>query len=257
MVLSLRVDGKIAVVTGSGQGIGRAYALGLAEAGAHVIVAEIDDRTGPETVAAIEAQGGRAEFVHADVSDAASIAALATSVRDAHQRVDIVVNNAALDGAPAPAPLMELEPEDYDRVMAVNAKGMWLVVKALVPLLRRAGGGSIINQGSAGAFMAIAGLMPYCASKNAVIGITKTLARELGPDGIRVNCLAPGFTLTESVDRRLWDADMLEGLVAAQCLNATQRPEDLVGPLLFLATDASRFVTGQTLISDGGVIMLP
>lgn len=254
MTPSLRVDDKVAVVTGAGRGLGRAYALGLAEAGAKVVVAELDADTGRRTA---ELVGPDAIFVQTDVADPASVAALAAAIDEAHGRLDIIVNNAALDGAPESTPLMDLDPDVYDRVMAVNVKGMWLMIKTLLPLLRRSGGGAVVNAGSAGAFMSIAGQLPYCTSKNAIFGVTKTLARELGPDHIRVNCLCPGPTNTESTNRHVTDKAILDRLIASQCIAELQQPQDLVGPLLFLVSDASRFVTGQALISDGGIVMLP
>ena len=255
MTPSFRVDGKVAVVTGAGRGLGRAFALGLAEAGARVVVAEYNVRTGRETAQLIGSDG--ALFVQTDVADPDSVASLADAIEGAYGQLDIIVNNAALDGAPDATLLMDLDPEVYDRVMAVNVKGMWLMVKALVPLLRRSGGGSVVNAGSTGAFLSFPGQLPYCTSKNAVFGVTKTLARELGRDHIRVNCLCPGPTNTESARRHIADKAVLDQLIASQCLPEQQEPEDLVGPLLFLVSDASRFVTGQALISDGGIVMLP
>lgn len=253
---SLRVDGKVAVVTGAGQGIGHAYACGLAEAGASVVLADVDEANGAAAADKIRANGFEAMFVRTDVADEGSVRRLAVQLDERFGKVDILVNNAAVEGAPQVTPLADLDVAAYDHVMAVNVKGMWLMVRELLGLLRRADAGAVVNQGSIGAFMATGGYLPYNTSKNAIIGLTKTLARELGSDGIRVNSIAPGSIATESVKRAI-PQELINEIVSGQCIAAHQQPEDLVGPLLFLVSDASRFITGQTLVVDGGVVMLP
>ena len=154
------------------------------------------------------------------------------------------------------SPLLELSVESYDRVMAVNVKGMWLVTRALLPLLERSARAAVVNQGSVGAFQVSAGYLPYITSKNAVIGLTTTFARELGSRNITVNSLAPGMMDTESVFRSV-PQETIDAIVAGQCIEAHVQPDDLLGPLLFLLSDASRFISGQTLVVDGGGVMLP
>jgi NAD(P)-dependent dehydrogenase (short-subunit alcohol dehydrogenase family) len=191
-----------------------------------------------------------------DVSDRDSVRSLASFVDGEFGKIDILVNNAAYEGVPTLRPVAELEEEAYDRTMAVNAKGPWLMAQAFLPLFRKAGGGVIVNQGSIGAFLASSGILPYTASKNALTGITKGLARELGPLGIRVNTIAPGAVASESLLASS-SPELVQQAIASQCLNIAQKPEDLVGPLLFLCSDASRFITGQTIVIDGGIVMLP
>src|SRR6185437_14521350 len=158
--------------------------------------------------------------------------------------------------APHPTPLASLTDEAFDRVIAVNVKGMWLTAQAFAPLLERSGRGSIINLGSIGAFFVTGGYLPYVTSKTAVIGVTKSLAKELGARKIRVNSLAPGSTATDSV-RQATPRDVVAHIVSGQAVGGHQQPSDLVDPLLFLASDASRFISGQTIVVDGGFVMLP
>jgi NAD(P)-dependent dehydrogenase (short-subunit alcohol dehydrogenase family) len=250
------VTDRVAVVTGAAVGIGRAYADGLSSAGALVILTDIDPR-GEQVAAEIRAAGRAAVFVRADVASRTDVTEMASFVADEYGRADIIVNNAAVEGVPTATSLAELDEAVYDRVLAVNAKGMWLMAQAFAPLLRQAVGvgGSIINQGSIGAFLGAPGFLSYCASKHAVLGITQTLARELGAANIRVNCLAPGVVITDAMSKV--PRDVLDGMLIAQAIPTFQHPHDLLGPLLFLASDASRFVTGQTLVVDGGNVLLP
>ncbi len=248
----LRMDGRVALVTGAAGGIGKAYAEGLAAAGAAVALVDLD----PSVGAVSDAIDGDTAAFTVDVANLDAVSQLAAEVEERFGRVDALVNNAALDGAPGATPLVDLAPDLYDLTMAVNVKGMWLVTRALLPLLERSGHGSVVNQGSIGAFLASAGYLPYITSKNAVIGLTKALARELGPLGIRVNSLAPGSVATESVFRSV-PPETIKAIVESQCIQQHMQPEDLMGPLLFLLSDASAFVSGQTLVVDGGGVMLP
>jgi NAD(P)-dependent dehydrogenase (short-subunit alcohol dehydrogenase family) len=242
----------VAVVTGAAKGIGGALALGLAQAGAIVFAVDVD-RRGEEMVRAILADGGCAQFHAVDVSDEESVAELAVAVGASYGRVDILVNNAALDGKPLPRLIADADPDEFDRTFAVNVKGMWLMVRALLPLMEAAGGAAVVNLGSIASFVGYPGIAPYVSSKSGVIGLTRSLSRELGPKAIRVNTLVPGMIAT---DRLLEDqtAETIATLVAMQSLGRLQKPEDLVDPLLFLVSDASRFMTGQTLVVDGGYV---
>ena len=252
----MRVDDRVAVVTGAAQGIGAAYARGLAEAGAQVVLVDVDSDRVEQTTSSIASDGFRARSVVADVSDRSSVSNLAAIVVSDYGGADILVNNAALEGTPTPVPLEKLDPDKFDRAMAVNVKGMWLLAQALVPSMKTRGGGTIINQSSIGAFVGYVGTTPYAASKMGIIGITRVMARELGVHNIRVNCIAPGVVATESLLAHT-AKDTIDQIIADQCLQKLQQPSDLVGPLLFLATEASSFMTGQTLIVDGGVVLSP
>lgn len=252
---SLRLDDRVVLVTGTAHGIGSAYATGLAEAGAKVVLVDIDP-AGAEVAARINDGGGDALFLTADVSSESSVSEVAAAVQERHGVLDGLVNNAALDGAPTATPLLELDPDHYDRVLGVNVKGMWLVTRAVLPLLEKSEAAAVVNQGSIGSFLAPPQFIPYSTSKAAIINLTKVLAKELGPHGVRVNCLAPGSIATESVFRSIPEESLKE-MIESQCIQRHQQPEDLLGPLLFLLSGASAFVTGQTLVADGGLIMIP
>jgi NAD(P)-dependent dehydrogenase (short-subunit alcohol dehydrogenase family) len=250
------LDGKVAIVTGGGRGLGRADCEALAREGAAVVAGDI--RETADTVAAVEAAGGRIAGAALDVADMASCQTLADLAVDRFGRIDVLVNNAALYGDIRGGRFDALSPEQWDRVMTVNVKGVWQCCKAAVPSLREAGGGSIVNIASLAATYGMAYAVDYATSKAAVIGLTRSLARELGRDWIRVNAVAPSAVATEGTDEFMGDKKdrMLDAIAQAQSLKRTLTVDDLVGTVVFLASDASRFVTGQTLMVDGGTVML-
>jgi NAD(P)-dependent dehydrogenase (short-subunit alcohol dehydrogenase family) len=250
---------KVAIVTGGARGIGRSYARGLADAGAAVVIADVLDDDGRATAKAIEASGGRAVFVDADVTDVESTADLAVAAAREFGGIDILVNNAAIFAGLSRAPLTELSVERWKRVMDVNVTGAWLCMRAIVPYMRERGGGAIVNQASIAAYgLHGGGMLDYATSKTAIIGLTKSAAKELGPDGIRVNAICPGGVSTEAaLDLAGGDATVIQRFARdTQLLNEVIGPDDMVGPLLFLASDASRFMTGQTVVYDGGRFFL-
>jgi NAD(P)-dependent dehydrogenase (short-subunit alcohol dehydrogenase family) len=251
------LDGKVAIVTGAARGIGRAYARALAASGAAVLVADLLDSEGRETVKEIEGEGGRALYQSVDVADAGSTASMAARAASELGGIDILVNNAAMFASLRGGPLTEIDVERWDRTMAVNVKGAWLCIRAVVPYMRARGGGAIVNQSSIAAF-GLAGMLDYSTSKAALIGLTKNAALELGREGIRVNAIAPGGVATPAAAGILGaDVSVMEERARASQLIATAiRPEDLVGPMLYLVSDASRFTTGQTLVFDGGRFFL-
>jgi 3-oxoacyl-[acyl-carrier protein] reductase len=247
------LEGRVAIVTGGGRGLGRAYCEALAREGAAVVAGDIRDTAG--TVAAVEAAGGRIAGVPLDVAEMASCQALADTARERFGRIDVLVNNAALYGDISGGRFDALSPEQWDRVMTVNVKGVWQCCKAVVPALREAGGGSIVNIASLAAVYGMAYAVDYATSKAAVIGLSRSLARELGRDWIRVNAVAPSAVLTEGTDAFMGDKRdrMLEAIAQGQSLKRTLTTDDLVGTIVYLASDASRFVTGQTIMVDGGI----
>lgn len=246
----------MAIVTGGGHGIGKAYAKHLAGLGANVAIAEIDAAAGEAAAQEIHALGLEAIGIATDVLDVASLNHMVECVMERWGRIDVLINNAAIF---ATIPISRLgfdaiDPEEWDRVMAVNLKGTWLACRAVVPVMRRQQSGSIINVGSNTALEGMAGRIHYITSKAGVMGFTRTLARELGADNIRVNCIAPGSTLSEENPSE----DILarrQSRVSGQSLQRVETPADLVGAVGFLASDASAFITGQTVVIDGGRYM--
>ncbi|MBO0872671.1 MAG: SDR family oxidoreductase [Pseudonocardia sp.] len=247
------LTGRVAVVTGAGHGIGRAYARRLAEDGAAIVVAEIDADAGKQTAEQILESGGKALAVPTDVSDGDSLAAMVDAATAEFGQIDILVNNAAIF---ASIPISrsqfdQIDPAEWELVLRVNLTGTWLACRAVVPVMRRAGYGKIINISSDTAFKGVRGRAHYVATKAGVVGLTRVLAHELGPDGIRVNCLAPGSTLSEeSVDDELLETKRMKA--RAQALPGVLTPEDMVGTLSFLASPASDSLTGQTLLVNKG-----
>ncbi len=249
----MNLKGKVAIVTGGARGIGRAYAEALAGAGAAVLIADLLEAEGAETVKAIEAKGGRAIFKSVDVSNEASTQAMAETAAAELGGIDILVNNAAMFASLKGGAMADISLERWDRTMAVNVKGPWLCSKAVAPFMRLRGGGAIVNQSSISAF-GMAGMLDYTASKAAVIGMTKSLATELGRDNIRVNCIAPGGTATEAYSEILGGRMEIAEATAKskQLIAEIMKPEDMAGTLMHLVSDGSKFVTGQTFVVDGG-----
>lgn len=248
--------GRTAIVTGGGNGIGRAYAHRLAAAGANVVVAELDGAAGGRVAEEITAEGGTAVATPTDVADEASTLEMARIAIEAYGGIDILVNNAAVF-ATIPisrAGFEDISVDEWDLVMKVNLRGTWLPCRAVVPTMREQGYGKIINISSDTAFKPTPGRSHYVASKAGIAGFTRTLATELGPDGIRVNCIAPGKTLSvEDADEEVLAAH--ERAAATQVLPGVMRAEDMTGPVLFLAGPDSDFITGQTLLVNGGATM--
>lgn len=243
------LDGRVAIVTGAGGGLGRAFALALAGEGALVAAADCNLRGAQEKAAQIEAAGGKAMAVAADVGDEASVAAMTAAVAQRWGRIDALVNNAGFYGSIVRKPFFEITSAEWDQLMAVNLKGPWLCARAAFPQLRQRGG-SIVNIASATFYSGSPLWAHYVASKGGVIGLTRALAREAGDYGIRVNAIAPGFTLTEASLKLIEDAAQYG--VTRGAIKRAQQTDDLIGALLFFVSPRSDFVTGQTLVVDGG-----
>jgi 3-oxoacyl-[acyl-carrier protein] reductase len=244
--------GKVAIVTGAARGLGRAYALALAAEGAAVLACDINSCD--DTVAAIVDAGGRAQGAHTDIGTMASCVAMAEQAVRAFGSIDILVNNAALYGGLKGARFELLDEAQWDAVMNINVKGLWQCCKAVVGPMRDAGGGSIINISSLAAVFGLPYGLDYVASKAAVIGMTRGMARELGKDRIRVNAVAPSAVMTEGTEEffgeKLEKAKQV--IAAGQLIQRNLQTADLTGTIVYLASDSSAFVTGQTHMVDGG-----
>ncbi len=252
----MTLSGKVALVTGGGRGLGRAYCEALAGEGASVVAADIRDTAA--TVEAISSAGGAAIGLTLDVADMANCQAAADQTLEAYGRIDVLVNNAALYGDIGGGRFDRITDDQWDRVMTVNIKGIWQCCKACVPAIREAGGGSIINISSLAAVYGLPYALDYATSKGAVIGLTRSLARELGRDQIRVNAVAPSAVLTEGTDGFFGEKkdQVLQAVAAGQALRTNLTTDDLVGTVVYLASDASKMVTGQTIMVDGGSVFL-
>jgi len=250
------VRDKVVAITGAARGLGQEFARSLAAAGARVIAADINDCTATlELVRAEQAEGIAARL---DVTDPGSAREMVDAAVQAFGRLDALINNAALYGALHGGRFDAIEEAEWDAAMAVNVKGIWNCCKAAVPAMRQAGGGSIVNIASLAATYGMPFGLHYTTSKAAVIGLTRGLARELGRDRIRVNALAPSAVITEGT-REFFGARMeraLETIKSGQTIQRNLVPEDLAGTMMWLISDASGFVTGQTIAVDGGTVML-
>lgn len=247
-----QLEGKVAIVTGAARGLGRAYAQALASEGAGVLACDINSCD--ETVAAIRDAGGRAQGIQTDIASMDSCTAMAERAVDEFGRIDILVNNAALYGGLKGARFELLDEAQWDAVMNINVKGLWQCCKAAVGPMREAGGGSIINISSLAAVYGLPYGLDYVASKAAVIGMTRGMARELGKDRIRVNAVAPSAVMTEGTaeffGEKLEKAKQV--IASGQLIQRNLQMEDLTGTIIYLASDSSAFVTGQTHMVDGG-----
>ena len=245
------LEGRTIIVTGAATGIGQAFAVGCGEQGANVVAADMNPSE--ETVAKVEAAGGTAIAVEVDVSDDASTRAMADAALERFGRIDGLVNNAAYFREVRLTPFEEIDPAIWDRIFAVNVKGVWLCCKAVLPAMREQGNGSIVNIASVVAVAGQPGYLHYVATKGAVLSMTKGLAKEVGAHGVRVNVIAPGFVITGATQDR--PVEWQQSFLKARALSREQKPDDLVGTALYLLSDLAGFVSGQTIVVDGGHIM--
>jgi len=248
-----RLENKVAIVTGGGRGLGKLFCLAMAEEGARIVSADILEKDSLQTAQEIKKTGGSAISLKVDVTSEKEAAGMVEETIKAFGRIDILVNNAALYFGIGRRPFHEISPVEWDKLMAVNLKGPFLCSKAVFPYMKKQNKGRIINLSSETAFTGSKGFIHYVTSKGGIISFTRSLASELGPYGICVNSIAPGFTDTEA-SRSLTD-DITKYNVSLTPLGRLQQPQDLIGALLFLASDESDFVTGQALVIDGGRYM--
>jgi NAD(P)-dependent dehydrogenase (short-subunit alcohol dehydrogenase family) len=245
--MSDTLAGKVAVVTGAAQGIGNAIARALADEGARVAVADL--RRADEAAAELPDGVG----IEVDVTDEGAVERMAEEVAERCGGIDILINNAGLYASLPMRPFTEIPLEEWRRVMDVNVASMFLASRAVVPKMRERGGGKIVNISSGTVFRGVPFVLHYVASKGAIVAMTRSLAKELGKDGIHVNCVAPGFTMSEGVQEHEEVVQALRDVtIAARTIQRDQVPDDVAGAVVFLCTSAADFITGQTMVIDGG-----
>jgi 3-oxoacyl-[acyl-carrier protein] reductase len=244
--------GRVALVTGGGRNIGRAAALGLARAGASVVVADLREDAAREVAREIESLGAHALALRADIGDAASIEAMVAEAVARFGRIDALVNNAAKFTELTYQPFDRIPQAEWDEVLRVNITGTFQVIRAVVPHMRANRWGRIVNVSSGTYRMGRPLFLHYVSSKASIMGMSRSLARELGPDGITVNTVLPGVVFTDIQKGRLPE-DYQRMILSAQCIPEALEPDALAGPIVFLCSEASRFVTGQELAVDGGL----
>ncbi len=242
---------RVVIITGAGQGIGKVFAKAFARCGAVAVIAERNAASGEAVAKEIAADKGEAFAVTTDVSQPESIAAMVSAVEGRYGRIDILVNNAGLFSTLDMRPFDQIPLEEWEQVLRVNVTGPFLCSRAVLPAMRRAKWGRIVNMASGAVTMGRPNYLHYIASKGALAGMTGSMARELGPDGITVNAILPGATFTE-IERKTVSPEQKVRIVAQQCIPRPETPDDLVGTALFLASDNAAFLTGQCLTVDGG-----
>jgi 3-oxoacyl-[acyl-carrier protein] reductase len=260
---TMRLQDKVAIITGGGQGIGRAYALRFAREGAHVVVADVNLANATAVAQAVEGLGRQSMAIETDVSDEASCNALARAVHERFGRMDVLVNNAAIFHG---LDRLDQSLAYFNRILSVNLTGVWLMTRAVERFMKRQHGGKIINQSSTAAYITNLGLVDtsdpdrpsppfhYSLAKLGVSGLTKFFAGSLGPWGINVNAICPGVTMTDAT-KSVVPPEILKSIIGATALKRALEPEDLTGTAVFLASSDSDLMTGQVLIVDGGMIM--
>ena len=252
----MNFDNKVVIVTGAARGLGQEYARQFARLGARVVACDLRDCS--DTLAAVEDEGTKGLALNTDVTSAESTKEMAAAAVDAFGGIDILVNNAALYGSLTFAPFDKLDESEWDSTMDVNVKGVWQCCKAVVPSMREREGGAIVNISSLAATYGMPNGLHYTASKAAVIGITRGLAREIGRFNIRVNTVAPNVVNTDATSEVFGEKrdKIVEVTLSQQAVRKPLETEDIVGTVLFLSSDMSKLTTGQTLMVDGGTVML-
>ena len=249
-----KLDGRVAIITGAAQGIGAAYSRRFAEEGAKIVIADILDST--NVVNTIKQSGGDAIGLLVDVSDKSQVEGMVNTAVETYGKVDVLVPNAALFANIERRSFLEIDVDEWDELMAVNVRGVFLCCQAVVPEMKKQGYGKIVNIASSTVQMGVPWMLHYVSSKGAVDAMTRALARELGDDGIRVNTIAPGLTMSEQVEARREDLQAnVDMSLNARAFKRDELPDDLVGTAVFLASADSDFMTGQPIVVDGGLIV--
>src|SRR5690348_5085923 len=246
--------GRVVIITGGGKGIGKVYAAEFARAGARVVAADVDGAAAEAVAQNITAEGGEALALRTDIAEPAATEAMAAAAVERFGAIDVLINNASLMSALARRSWLEIPVEEWDRVMAVNLRGMFLCCRAFVPVMRDKGYGKIVNISSSRVWEGTPNRLHYTTSKAGVIGFTRALAREVGPWGITVNAVTPGNTQSDT-QVGTSSPEYLKGRIEGRAIGRAQVPEDLVGAVMFLASPGSDFMTGQTVNVDGGRMM--
>jgi len=249
----MKLRGKVAIITGGARGLGKAYALRLCEEGAAIVIVDVLDM-GP-IQQEIERNGGSALSLHIDVSDEASTEEMVRKTIERFGRIDVLINNAAIFSSLGKKPFYEISSDEWDQVLRINLKGTFLCCKAVYPQMKKQGKGKIINVSSSAFFSGVPYFIHYVASKGGIIAFTRALAREVGNDGICVNAIAPGLTISDAVrGNPMYPEGYLRVAASGRCVKRDEMPSDLTGTIVFLASDDSDFLTGQTIVVDGGSV---
>ncbi|MBN9017381.1 MAG: SDR family oxidoreductase [Rhizobiales bacterium] len=246
----LDYSGKTVLITGAASGIGRATALAFAEQGARIVIGDVGEGA-RDTVEQIRAKGGEAIFQHADVADSASVQSLVNAAVATYGRIDAAFNNAGI--LPPTADFADMKEEDFDRIISVDLKGVFLCVKYEIQAMLKTGGGAIVNTASVAGVIADPGMAPYAAAKHGVVGLTKAAALDYAKRGIRVNAIAPGLIRTPMTERWLADPQITQALMANSPMGRAAEPEEMAGVVLFLCSPAASFVNGAVWLADGGM----
>ena len=249
------VSGRVVIITGAGQGIGRDYALAFAAAGARPVLAEINGDKLRDVVSEIEAGGGEAFAIETDVGSPDSVKAMVAETLKTYGQIDVLINNAAIFANIPRRKFYDIPYDEWNNVLHVNITGSYLCASAVVPAMRKAGQGRIINISSGTVPQGAPGFLHYVTSKAAVVGMTRVMARELGDDKINVNAVMPGYTETE-IEHASMDDELRQFIHEKRILKRAETPEDLIGIVMFLASPASSFITGQSIACCGGEVML-